>query len=117
MLRNILLEDKLGEVRTDFLEVVPLAISFCQFVLKDGIFKTDDTSLDARLDGNPHQGVVLCYHGVPMLSSKNELSGKLCHFDVVPREIEDSEFDLLMRAGRVLPDFVKGLQRSVSASA
>lgn len=114
MLRNVLLEDKLGEIRTDLLEVVPLATSFCQFVLKDGIFRTDDTTLDARLDGNPHQGVVLCYHGVPMLSSINDFSGTLCHFDVVPHEIEDIEFDLLMRAGSVLPDFRKGLQRSVS---
>lgn len=117
LLRNILLEDKLGEIRTDFLEVVPLATSFCQFVLRDGIFKTDDTNLDARLDGNPHQGVVLCYHGVPMTSSEGELSGTLCHFDLVPREIEDGEFDLLMRAGRVLPDFVKGMQRRAHSAA
>lgn len=112
MLRNLLLEDKLGEIRTDFLEVVPLAASFCQFVLKDGMFKTEDSTLDARLDGNPYKGVVLCYHGVPMLDLSGEVSGTLCHFDLFPREIEDCEFDLLMRAGRVLPEFVKGLQRS-----
>jgi len=109
MLRNILLEDKLDQIRTDFLEVVPLATSFCQFVLKEGIFKTDDTNLDARLDGNPYQGVVLCYHGVPMIDSKSEVSGTLCHFDLFPREIEDSEFDLLMQAGGVLPAYLNDL--------
>ena len=80
-------------------------------MLKAGISKTDDTTQDARFDGDPHQGLMLCYHGVPMLDSKHEVCGTLCHFDLLPREIEDSEFDLLMRAGRVLPDFVKGLQR------
>lgn len=106
MLRNVLLHDKQGEIRSDFLEVVPLNTSFCQFVLRDGLFKTEDSGLDPRLNGNPHQGVVVCYHGVPMMGTDGELMGTLCHFDLTEHSISDREFDLLTQAGRVLPDFV-----------
>ncbi|MCR6478423.1 GAF domain-containing protein [Variovorax sp. ZS18.2.2] len=106
MLRNVLLHDKHGQIRTDFLEVVPLNTSFCQFVLREGLFQTNNSALDPRLNGNPHQGIVICYHGVPMMGGGAELMGTLCHFDLVGHSISDSEFDLLTQAGSSLPDFV-----------
>lgn len=106
LLRNVLLHDKLGEVRPDFLEVVRFEDSFCQFVLRDGAFRTDNSALDTRLDGHPYQGAMICYHGVPMLGREGELIGTLCHFDVKDLGVQDAEFGLLTRAGRVLSDFL-----------
>ncbi len=46
MLRNVLLCDKLGEICPEFLAEVPLATSFCQFVLGDGVFQTTNSASD-----------------------------------------------------------------------
>lgn len=105
-LRNVLLFDKLGEMRPAFLEVVPMDASFCQFVVRDGLFRTNNSTRDARLDGHPYQGVVLSYHAVPLVDGDRRLIGTLSHFDLVERAIEDSEFELLYHAGHMLPDFI-----------
>ena len=105
-LRNVLLVDKLGEMRPAFLEVVPMDASFCQFVVRDGLFRTSNSALDARLDGHPYQGVVISYHAVPVLDPDGVLIGTLSHFDFEQRSIEDDEFELLYRAGRLLSDFI-----------
>ena len=106
MFRNVVLTDKLGEIKPEYLEVVPFEASFCQFVVREGVFRTENSALDARLDGHPYQGVVVCYHGVPMMGRDGELLGTLCHFDLQDHDIQDGEFQLLTMAGRVLPDFV-----------
>lgn len=105
-LRNVLLHDKRNEVKPRFLEVVPMDASFCQFVVRDGLFRTSNSAKDHRLDGHPYQGVVVSYHAVPVVDLDRQLVGTLCHFDVVERSIEDSEFELLYRAGREFADFI-----------
>lgn len=52
--RNLFLHDKQGEVMPEFLQVVPFEHSFCQFVLRDGLFLTDNSGADFRLDGHPY---------------------------------------------------------------
>jgi GAF domain-containing protein len=103
ILRNVLLHDKQGEVRPEFLAAVPFESSFCQFVLRDGNFRTDDSGSDARLNGHPYQGVMVSYHGVPLVGQSGELIGTLCHFDVAQHGLSDGEFELLERAGRAFP--------------
>ncbi|WP_426390807.1 guanylate cyclase [Variovorax sp. R-27] len=105
-LRNVLLVDKRGEIRPAFLEVVPMDASFCQFVVRDGLFRTNNSATDARLDGLPYQGVVVSYHAVPLVDSDRVLVGTLSHFDLIERSIDDSEFELLYQAGHLLSDFV-----------
>lgn len=61
----------------------------------------------ARLDGHKYQGVMACYHGVPLLSGVGALWGTLCHFDVVQRLLSDAEFDLLQSGARSLPGHLK----------
>jgi len=106
ILRNLLLHDKLGEMRPEFLAAVPFESSFCQFVLRDGSFRTDDSGTDARLDGHPYQGVMVSYHGVPLIGNSGELIGTLCHFDVAQHGISDEEFALLQRAGCAFPPYL-----------
>lgn len=115
--RNVDLFDKQGEVMPEFLAEVPLTESFCQFVLRDGIFCTDNSADDARLDGHKYQGVLLTYHGVPVLDDQGELFGTLCHFDAEARGLSDEDFDLLQRPARIIPPYLKTGARAVGAAA
>lgn len=103
MFENIYLHDKQGEVIPEFLAVVPFEVSFCQFVLRDTAFRTDDSGTDRRLDRHKYQGVVASYHGVPILDGTGELAGTLCHFDVMSYPLSAAEFELLEHAGRAFP--------------
>lgn len=102
VLRCIHLFDKLGETRHEFLAAVPLHDSFCQYVFREGVFLIEDSALDRRLDGHPYQGIVAAYHAVPLLGGHGELQGSLCHLDVVPRSLPDSEVEALQKAARQL---------------
>ncbi|MDM0043280.1 GAF domain-containing protein [Variovorax dokdonensis] len=106
LLRNVALCDKQGKIRPDFLLAVPFRHSFCQFVLRDQAFRTDDSRFDKRLDGNPYQGLVISYHSVPVSIDGNALWGTLSHFDMRRHPLADSEFDLLQAAAGLLGSYI-----------
>jgi GAF domain-containing protein len=99
---NLDLFDKAGEVRPEFLASVPLNDSFCQFVLRDGEFRTRCSGQDGRLDGHPYQGVMGAYHGVPLVDDNGGLFGTLCHFDTTDRTLPDEEFEFLQKAAHLM---------------
>jgi len=105
-LTNVGLHDKQGEVKPEYLAQVPLENSFCQFVLRDGVFMTDDSSLEQRLEGHPYKGVMMAYHGVPVRDQQGALYGTLCHFDLVQRKLSDQDFELLQQAATLLAPFL-----------
>lgn len=112
LLRNVLLCDKLDKVRPDFLLAVPFKHSFCQFVLRDQAFRTEDSRNDRRLDGNPYQGVVISYHSVPLTAEPGgELWGTLSHFDMRSHPLPEDEFRLLEEAARLLGPHLRQLDR------
>ena len=96
--RNVYLYDRQGELLPESLGVVPLQDSFCQHVMRDGAFGTSNSTADTRLDGGPFQGVVMAYHGVPLLDDAGQLFGSLCHFDFESRPLSDEEFAFLQQA-------------------
>ncbi|MET4575998.1 GAF domain-containing protein [Ottowia thiooxydans] len=104
-LRNVAIVDKLGEVVPEQLLAVPLGSSFCQFVLRDGVF-TVDGSYDPRLVGHPYKGVVNAYVGLPLMKTGGELLGTFCHFDFEPLQMADSEFQFLEKVTRELPQYI-----------
>ncbi len=106
MLTSVGLHDKEGEVLPAFLSVVPLEDSFCQFVLRDGVFRTNHSGEDKRLDGHKYQGVMLSYTGVPIVDNYGDLFGTLCHFDALQRELADEDFELLRQAAKLLPKYL-----------
>ena len=105
-LRNMALIDKESGTDTIVLHEVPLADSFCQFVLKAGLFLTPDSGRDPRLPGHPYSGVVGSYVGLPVVSDEPKFFGTLCHFDYARHEISDEEFLFLERVARLLPQFL-----------
>jgi hypothetical protein len=106
LLRNVALIDKHQHLEPVDLQVVPLKDSFCQFVLRDGLFLTSESAGDERLAGHPYQGVMGCYVGVPISRAPGTLAGTLCHFDLDSRTIDDDEFLLLERVAQLLPSFL-----------
>ncbi|CAN5233389.1 hypothetical protein BH10PSE18_BH10PSE18_26910 [soil metagenome] len=105
-LRNVELIDKAGEDRPEYLAEVPFETSFCQFVLRDGRFLTSDSSLDSRLDGHPYKGVMVAYHGVPIVDEAGGLLGTLCHFDIEKQPFTESDFAHLQAVARVIHRFL-----------
>jgi len=106
VLMNIELIDKEGEIKPEFLMEVPLEDSFCQFVLRDGVFRTSDTGKEPVLDGHKYQGVLLSYTGVPIVGPDGELYGTLCHFDALKRDLPEKDFEVLKDAARLIPDYL-----------
>lgn len=105
-LRNVAIVDKLGEVVPDLLLKVPFEQSFCQFVLRDGVFLTADSARDDRLNGHPFKGVMGSYVGLPIASAGGDLFGTFCHFDFPVRDLSATEYAFLERAVRLLPAYV-----------
>jgi GAF domain-containing protein len=98
---NLDVFDKTGEVRPEALAVVPFRDSFCQFVLRDGELRTENSTRTPMLDGSPYQGMVLAYHGVPLIDDDGRLFGTLCHFDLEERALPDEEFAYFQKAARL----------------
>ena len=104
--RNLYFHDREGALLPAAFGTVPLGDGFCQHALREGCFLTDDTRTDSRVDGSPFKGVVIAYHGLPLLDKTDRLFGSLCHFDFVPRSLPDEEFEMLKEAASLLPAFL-----------
>lgn len=102
--RNVCLHDKQGEAIPQFLATIPFEASFCQYVLRDRPFSTNDSIADPRLNGHPYQGVIAAYHGIPLFDDEGDIVGTLGHFDTTAHEISDAEFALLQAAARAVPN-------------
>ncbi|MDM0066647.1 GAF domain-containing protein [Variovorax sp. J31P207] len=105
-LHNAFLHDKELKRRPAYLAVIPFDQSYCQFVVRDGFFRTDDSAADLRLKGHPYQGLVVSYHSVPLLGTTGKLWGTLSHFDVKKHPLSDEEFELLRGAAQLLPGYL-----------
>jgi hypothetical protein len=105
-LENVALVDKLGEPCPAYLLSVPYDVSFCQFTIKHGLFRTDNSAMDERLNGHPYQGLMNSYHAVPFLSTDGTVKGTICHFDTVALPLLDEDFELLRLAARALPIYL-----------
>ena len=104
-MQNVVTYDRTGAV-SNALVAVPLTDSFCQHVIRDGSFATQDSGQDPRLDDNPYQGVVVSYYGLPLMRTPDEIFGTFCHFDYVERSVPDGEIAFLEKVARLLPAYL-----------
>ncbi|MCD2514381.1 guanylate cyclase [Comamonas endophytica] len=105
-LHNIFLHDKRGEIIPEFLQVVPLTDSFCHLTMRDGVFRTADSTHESSLDGHKYQGVLRSYIGLPLADGQGGLYGTICHFDERALELADEEFEIFSKAAKLLPDYL-----------
>jgi GAF domain-containing protein len=82
---------------------VPDTATYCCFVRdSQGVFTTANALTDQRLTDHPAREAVLAYCGVPVMDSSGHLLGTLCHYDVVPRDPSQLDFELLLRVAVAL---------------
>lgn len=98
---NIGFFDKHGEALPPNLRSVAYNQSFCQYAIRDGQFRTENSARDTRLDGNVYQGVLNSYHAVPLVSMQGQVLGTICHFDTAALALADEDFELLRLVAEV----------------
>ena len=103
--------DRLGEPRAAFLEAVPFVDSFCQLAIRHGEFRTTNAALDSRVDYSPYKYIVVSYFAVPVVDDTLQLTGTLCHFDTVERELTPTQFLALHEAAKMLPAHLSAERR------
>ena len=108
MLNLVELVDKHNGPATSIWRAAPLKDSFCQFSINNGMFISDDTLEDERLQGNIYREVLRCYVGLPVHRRPGDLLGTFCHFDFEPRQVSADEFAFLQDAVTFLSPYVTG---------
>ena len=83
-------------------EVQDTATYCCYVRDANGPFATADAVADVRAAGHPARDTVRAYCGMPIVDAGGELIGTLCHYDLVPRDPEQLNADLLVRAAAAL---------------
>lgn len=109
---NVGFFDKQQEAIPPNLRSVVYNQSFCQYAIRDGQFRTENSARDTRLDGNVYQGVLNSYHAVPLVSMQGQMLGTICHFDTAALALADEDFELLRLVAEV---FVHCLPQRVPA--
>lgn len=77
--------------------IVPQTATYCCYVRESGVpFKTPQALLDERLASHPARETVASYVGVPVMDSNGSIVGTLCHYDLVPRDVEQVDTKLML---------------------
>ncbi len=98
--------DKQREPAPELFKRVPFSDSFCQYTVGDGVFRTDASLEDCRLDGHMHQANVQSYVGLPLMHRGGTLYGTFCHLDVLPQNLGDDEYAFLQQAVMLFSDYL-----------
>lgn len=104
---SLAIHDRLGQETAAMRTPVDLGHSFCQYAMRDGIFVTDDSAADRRLDGHPFQGQIATYHGVALTDENGQAFGSLCHFDTRLRFFGVAEFEQMRSAAEEISAFMQ----------
>jgi len=82
---------------------VPETATYCTLVRDQRApFKTADSELDPQLGLHPARHVVRTYCGIPLMDSSGEILGTLCHYDLVPRDPEQINIELMLMVASFL---------------
>ncbi len=82
---------------------VPDTATYCCYVRDSrGAFTTANAMTDPRLNAHPAREVVLSYCGVPVMDSEGTMLGTLCHYDLVPRDPEQIDLELVLQVASAL---------------
>jgi GAF domain-containing protein len=77
--------------------------TYCCYVRDSrGAFMTANAMLDPRTNGHPARESVPTYCGIPLMTPDGEILGTLCHYDLVPRDPEQVDLDLVIEAASTL---------------
>jgi GAF domain-containing protein len=83
-------------------EVTDTATYCCYVRDSGGAFVTADASSDPRTANHPAHEEVRSYCGIPIIESDGTLIGTLCHYDLVPRDPNELNLELLLQVSSAL---------------
>ncbi len=83
-------------------EVADTATYCCYVRDSHGAFVTADALVDARTSLHVAREAIRAYCGIPIMDPEGTLIGTLCHYDVVPRDPEQLDLELLLQASSAL---------------
>ena len=63
---------------------------------------TAHAMLDPRTEGHPARETVSAYCGVPVMDPERNILGTLGHYDLVPRDPEQVDIDLMIQVASTL---------------
>ena len=82
---------------------VPDTATYCCYVRDSGgAFMTANAMQDPRLEHHPARASVSAYCGVPVMDPEGVLIGTLCHYDVVPRDLQQIDMELMVQVASAL---------------
>ncbi|VTU16002.1 hypothetical protein SRS16CHR_01663 [Variovorax sp. SRS16] len=82
---------------------VPDTATYCCFVRDSHApFMTPNALVDERLAQHPARAQVLTYCGVPLMDSAGTILGTLCHYDLVPRDPQQIDIELMLNVASYL---------------
>lgn len=91
---------------------VPDTATYCSYVrAAQAPFVTVEAGEDARTEGHAAREVVPAYCGIPLYTPEGDFLGTLCFYDMVPRDPEQLDLELLVQAASAivrhgdLPDY------------
>jgi GAF domain-containing protein len=77
--------------------------TYCSYARASGSpFVTADARADERTVGHVARDSVLSYCGIPIFEPGGEFIGTLCHYDLVPRDPDQLDLDLLIQVSSAL---------------
>ena len=81
----------------------PDTATYCCYVRDSGgAFMTANAMQDPRLEHHPKRASLLAYCGVPVMDPEGVLIGTLCHYDVVPRDLQQIDMELMVQVASAL---------------
>ena len=81
----------------------PEQATYCCFVRDSGgVFTTADSMQDPRLDSHPKRHTLRAYCGVPVMDAEGTMIGTLCHYDMVPRDPNQIDLELMVQVASAL---------------
>ena len=82
---------------------VPDTATYCCYVRDSGgAFMTAKAMEDPRLEHHPARALVSAYCGVPVMDPEGLLIGTLCHYDLVPRDLNQVDMELMVQVASTL---------------
>ena len=77
--------------------------SYCCYVRDSkGVFMTAHALLDPATAGHPAREQVSAYCGIPVMDEFGAILATLCHYDVVPRDPEQVNIELMIQVSSAL---------------
>lgn len=86
-----------------FVEEVPASATYCTLaVASRSVFKTGDSLQDPRLTSHAARETVQSYWGLPLMTPEGEILATLCQYDVVPRDTQQVDLQLMVEVASLL---------------